>query len=189
MDVNAVIKEIRTMNAVALEDRPKLPEHDFVKFLLPVLIDYRNGGDVNLQRWLEIAGNAHRSIDVVDAKNELLFTVPPILARVPSNGRPLNANTVSVSELAYMYGRKVETEHPAAADAWLASALRNQIIPADQEQVLKYLKEWIKIYKRYNLPLERLIGKDDDLGKLVGGVQEDKDNKDEAAISGEFDDF
>lgn len=189
MEVSDLVKQIRTMNEVAESDRPKMSEHDFAKYLLPLLIDHQNAGDVNLNLWLDIAGNPHRSIDVFDVKNQLLFTVPPILARVPSIDRPLDTQSVSVSELAYMYGRKAEVEHPAAADIWLEGALRNHNIPADQEQILDYMRNWIKIYHRYNLPIDKLIGKDDKLAKLVDSKAIPQSTDSDDTISGEFDDF
>lgn len=188
MDVQDILKGLRKLNDMASKDNPKISEHDFVKYLLPVLVDYQNSGDVSLQIWLEIAGNPHQPIDVFDIKGELLFTVPPILARVPSIDRPLESTTTSVGELAYLYGQKARAEHPAVADAWLETVMRSQVIPADQEQVLGYMKEWIKIYRRYNLPMDRLIGSDEKLGKLVSESSIDS-GKSEPEISGEFDDF
>lgn len=188
MDVQDIIKSLRKMNETAKEDRPRLSEAEFTKYLLPLLVDYHNAGDVNLQVWAEIAGNPHRAIDVFDIKNELLFTVPPVLARVPSMDRPLGATTTAVSELAYLYGEKSRSEHPAVADAWLDTVMKNQVIPADQEQILEHMRQWIKIYRRYNLPIERLIGNKDELAKLAG--EDTKGSSEtEPDISGVFDDF
>ena len=180
--IESVIKQLSHLNERAASDRPKLPEALFVKHLLPLLYNRDQIPDLDLGVWLDIAGNPHRSIDVVDVKNNVLFTVPPVLARVPSLQRSLNSNDISVSELAYMYGQKAAAEHPAAADAWLERALKNQNIPVQQTQVIEYLQQWVKIYKRYNLPLTRLLGAEyNEPTPAPTGV----DNE----ISGEFDDF
>lgn len=188
-DMEAIDSALKELNQLAATDRPKLPEALFVRDLLPMLVNRDQIPDLDLTVWLDIAGNPHRAIDVVDAKNEVLFTVPPILSRLPSIHRGLDENSTSVSEIAYIYGEKAKAEHPAAADAWFEHALRKQNIPAMESQVLEYLRQWVKIYTRYGISTERLLGKDFVVSKErlkdLGHVESAPDTE----LSGEFDDF
>src|SRR5690606_789569 len=104
---------------VSKADRPRLPEAVFVRSLLPLLINSEGHRKVDLSVWSDIAGNPHREIDVIGANNEVLFSVPPLLQRLPTIAPDLQRKGASVSEIAYIYGQKVVNEHAIVADAYL----------------------------------------------------------------------
>jgi len=184
----------RQLTDTAAMDRPRLSEHEFVEHLLPHLvrnIDAEDGSnEVDLTIWLAVAGNPHRWIDVVDQTNTLLFSVPPPLARLNTTAPSLTPREgPSASDIVKIYGEK-RLIHPGAGDAFLNFALASEAkISLEQEEQLRCLDAWITIYKRYNLPTE----------KLFGGVKIDEAKADKAAtaaaedalaqVSGELDDF
>ena len=58
----------------------RIPEDIFVKRYLPMLAN--KSGDTNLSEWIAIAGHVYAEVHVVDAANNILFTVPSILKRM-----------------------------------------------------------------------------------------------------------
>lgn len=136
---------------------PSMSEKDFTRVLLPLIVNIDNVPNIDMSIWLSIAGNAHRSINVFDASNALLFTVPPLLARVPTTAPSLTREGQDISSIVHHYGALRQVEHPAAADVWFASAMESSVISLDEETHIKNLKTWVDIYVRYNIPLDRLL--------------------------------
>lgn len=167
---------------------PSMSEKDFTRILLPLIVNIDNVPNIDMSIWLTIAGNAHRSINVFDASNTLIFTVPPLLARVPTNAPSLTRDGQDISSIVHHYGALRLVEHPATADVWFAAAMQDSIISVDEETHIKNLKTWIDIYVRYNIPLDRLLPN----GSVT--LPDSLANKPTVAESvdettGEFDDF
>lgn len=136
---------------------PKMREADFLKFLLPLIVNRDKVPNLDMTIWLSIAGNAHRVIDVVDGNNTVLFTVPPLLARVATAMPSLERDRQDISSLLHHYSAMRAVEHPATADAWFANAIEDTVIEIDSEDNILNLKRLVTIYTRYGISLESLL--------------------------------
>jgi hypothetical protein len=191
LDMEAAYQD---MQRQAANDRPKIPEAEFVRSLLPLLVNIDNVPDLDVSIWLTIAGNPHRAIDVANMQTgEVLFTVPPLLARSPTAMSQNDMERGGISAVLYEYGAKLKAESPVSANIWLEHNLRGSELSADQENIAEYLKQWVIIYSRYNLPLERLFG---GVAPQLPESAKGKDNKEvdpsasqSANISDDVDDF
>lgn len=176
-------------------NRPKITEYEFTQHLLPLLYD-RTTGENDLSVWMNIAGHAHRSIDVTGHDGSVIFTVPPILARTPTiAARPdRDPDEPSVNEIAYNYGAMLGTVHEGQAVAYLDHALRKHIVDSGTDDIAGHLREWVRIYTRYKLPLSNLFGfevENPNEGKADADKKADAavDTTVNAELSGDFDDL
>lgn len=149
---------LKYLASAAANDRPKMSEVDFRKFLLPLIVNVDNVEKLDMSIWLDIAGNPHRSIDVYDVSNKLLFTVPPLLNRVPTEFPSKDRNGIDISSILHLYGERRRVEHPAAADAWFLTAMNGVIIEAEEQIAVDNLKALVAIYSHYNISLDKLFG-------------------------------
>jgi hypothetical protein len=136
---------------------PTMNESDFVKFLLPLIANVDNVKDIDMTIWLTAAGNAHRQIDVIGPTKQVLFTVPALLARVPTINPSIDRDSADVSSIVHHYGALRKVEHPVTADLWFAEAMRSSIIPVDEQEHVNNLKAWLDIYFRYGISTDRLL--------------------------------
>lgn len=182
--------ELKNLASPDYLSRPRMSEKDFVRFLLPLLVNIDNQKQLDMTIWLDIAGNPHRPIDVYDAGKQLLFTVPPLLARVPTEMPTRERSGVDFNSILHLYGAKRKAEHPAAADAWFMAAIADAVISVDEQQAIEWLKSWVSIYSRYDIPLNKLFG-----GADVAQPASDETTKVPTPVSGgetltgEFDDL
>lgn len=61
--------------------RKKLPEELFVTYFLPMFAGLETHPDVNIGRWVSIAGTPFAEVDIINQHGQTLFTVPPIFER------------------------------------------------------------------------------------------------------------
>ncbi len=61
--------------------RKKLPEEHFVTFFLPLFAGLETHPDINIGRWVSIAGTPFAEVDIINHHGQTLFTVPPIFER------------------------------------------------------------------------------------------------------------
>jgi hypothetical protein len=153
-ELSTALVDLASINAYPT---PTINETDFVKFLLPLIANVDGRKDIDMTIWLTIAGNAHRQIDVINQAKEVLFTVPALLARVPTINPSIDRDSVDVSSIVHHYGALRKVENPVTADLWFAEAMRSSIIPLDEQDHVINLKSWIDIYLRYGIPTERLL--------------------------------
>jgi hypothetical protein len=156
--VSDLVNSLKDLASSDAYSRPRMSEKDFVRFLLPLIVNVDDVKNLDMSIWLDVAGNAHRSIDVFDAANKLLFTVPPLLARVPTELPTKERSGVDISAILHLYSEKRRAEHPATADIWFESAMQGTIISMEEQNAIDYLKSWVIIYTHYNLPLAKLFG-------------------------------
>lgn len=146
------------LQAIAATDRPRMLESDFVANVLPLLTTphYEQRGE-DLTPWLNIAGTPHAEVDIVNENREVLFIVPPILARTATLVDREGMN-MSVSAIASNYASMLGSTHPAQADLWFLNQIREVVADPSEEQMLQYLRMWLYIRVRYGLPVTDLIG-------------------------------
>lgn len=158
-----LLTAIKSMKEYAKYDLPAIDEQHFRTYILPELLKKNRGQEANFDHWINIIGNPHREIVVLDQTGQELFRVPPILSRLPTSiDDELN---VSISGLVDIYAKKRQNEHPVAADMWFAQAVQQLTSNIHSEDMLHYLRNQLIIYTRYDIPTSELLGALD--GKLV----------------------
>ncbi len=140
----------------AKNDFPVINEATFKTDVLPALLKKNRGERADFERWHRITGVAHRQISVVDDQGVELFRVPPILSRLPT---ALDQDArISVAGLADLYYKRRSVENPIAVDLWFNQQVDGMSPSIHDEDMLGYLRNNMLIYKRYNLPIEDLLG-------------------------------
>ncbi|MNZ32844.1 hypothetical protein D3C78_501820 [compost metagenome] len=145
------------------EANAKLSERDFVNRLLPHLIPSEDGTVSNrrVDIYVAAAGHAQRMIDVVSDSDptKVLFVVPPLLSPTPMVIRNRDAHPdTDIGELSAQFDAQITTAHPGAViDGYVHRLMALNYSPADAISAV-YGMMWARIYKRYNIPLERLYG-------------------------------
>jgi hypothetical protein len=155
-------EDFRRLAEVAQEDHARIPETVFVQRLLPYLVppaleerEITPPRDMSI--WIAAAGNPHRPIDVIGPQGTVLYTVPPLLSRTPSV-IPERDYHVNLIDLARAYDDRMQSEPPAVVNQWFAEILQKYNFGNEEGQRVNYLMQWVHIYRRYNIPLERLLG-------------------------------
>lgn len=136
--------EMERLVSLSKEDVPRLPEHLFVTHLLPALTDV--SGKVDLGIWLDLAGTAHRPIDVIDTSGNILFRVPPLLRSIPTT--TADSPRSSMYQILHTAELKL-AQHPVVGATYLKHSLEsknfNQKIDYDN------IVAWNNILIRYGL--------------------------------------
>lgn len=163
------------------DSNAKVRESDFVKRLLPHLIRPEDGSaDRRVDIYVAAAGNPTRMIDVVSDSDPkvVLFTVPPLISPTPMAIRSIHARPeTDIGELAAEFEVQITTSHPGGViEGFVQRLLSLNYTPADAISTV-YAKMWAMIYKRYNIPLERMFGADaalveQELGGAVSAVND-----------------
>lgn len=144
------------------EEAASITEPEFIQYLLPIL--YNSAGLENMDQgyFLDIAGNPHRPINVTDIKTkEVLFTVPPLMARLSTIDYERGDLPVGgFPAIAEGYAQRLRLGFESEADIFLTQNFRHEVHQLNQDRkriAEEALKAWVKIYVRYNIPLEKLF--------------------------------
>ncbi|MCY1281945.1 hypothetical protein D9M68_19960 [compost metagenome] len=140
----------------------RLRESEVVKHLLPHLIpDPENPNQRPVEIYAAAAGSPMRMIDVVSDRDnaKILYTIPPLIAPTPMIIRTMDASPASdVGALAAQFDAEITVNHPGAViDNFVQRLMHLNYTPSDAISVV-YSMMWAQIYRRYNIPLERLFG-------------------------------
>lgn len=159
------------LDALAEDINARMNEQIFVKRLLPHLVppEVPTARPTDLSIWVAAAGNPQRLIDVIDNKGNVLFTVPPPLARSPTYipEKEINPDN-DLGEIGAIYDAKIGTMPAHVVNDWYYTSLIQRSYSPEQSLVYLYARMWITIYRRYNIPLERLFGeKADQINNVV----------------------
>lgn len=146
------------------DDVARIPENIFVSSLLPLLCqDVRDGAAarerVDVTLWLDLAGSAHRPIDVVGSNGSVLFRVPALMRQLPTAGHGNNLTQINYGEevtIAQAHGRNI----PGADLAHLRNVFMRAEIGVDGADV-ETARQWNSIRKRYGLPVIPIPGDED----------------------------
>lgn len=139
------------VSKVTDEVRARLPERHFREIYLPMFAgDKVLPYDVDLNHWVNFAGNPYREVDIIDEAGKVLFTVPPILDRNAVN--PISQSRQSISHViqtAQQYSRIHPHKGMAHLNAELTERALIMKVPAN---VLQDLETWNTIFKRFGRP-------------------------------------
>ena len=123
------------------EEKPRISEELFVSRYLPLLASRQTGVDVT--PWLQVAGNAYRSVEVVK-DGKVLFTVPPLLRQIPTKIHRRGAESVlEIVETSRLHA----AQHPRVGQYYLEQHLQGAVDPEPPEE--SALKEWYNVLKGY----------------------------------------
>lgn len=188
-------EDFAMLEALSKEENARISEQDFTRRLLPHLIpaEVAETRPRNLDIWLAVAGNAQRLIDVIDPKGNVLFTVPPILSRSPTSVPSKDTDPDNdLGEIGAIYDARIGTEPAHVVNEWYFASLVQRSFSPEQSLIYLYARMWITIYRRYNIPLERMFGENAEaISRGVPGEDKsvDKAKEDPAHAVLEDDDF
>lgn len=142
-----------------------IKETDFLRYLFPLLKGDLEFNEDNMERFthniLALTNSLYVPIDVIeDNSSKHLFTLPPIMLQVGDMG---SMNEISLSKVMNKF-KSLQDSNSLMADDYLKESINSlkNIIKPDNESIEKYIIEFYKIYKRYNLlPKEAIIEEDD----------------------------
>lgn len=166
-------QDFQALEDLGREEHARMSEKDFTTRLLPHLIPpvVPDKRPRDLSIWLEAAGNAQRLIDVVDRNDVILFTVPPILSRSPTSIPEKDTDPDNdLGETGAIYELRIGTEPAHVVNEWYFNSLVSKSFSPEIALTYLYAQMWVQIYRRYNIPLERLFGeKSAAIDKVVAG--------------------
>lgn len=137
-----------------------ITESVFKAEILPLLVSETK--DMNLGRWLDLAGTALRGFKVLSEDNEnILFTVPPLLKDNGAHTVPPEGH--SVNEI-IMTSIKKRNVLPKLADRYINETLTNNMIKGTVDvEAIEQLNHIFSIYgykKRYDVTTSVSKGSD-----------------------------
>jgi hypothetical protein len=153
--------DFKRLDEMDKEANARMNERDFIQRLLPHLVPNGSGENVRVDIYVAAAGHANRMIDVYENGNpaKILFTVPPLISPTPMTIRSIHARPeTDIGELSAEYDAQVTTNAPGMViDGFVQRLMALNYSPADAISAV-YGLMWAKIYRRYNIPLERMFG-------------------------------
>lgn len=174
----ADFKELEKMDR---EANTRLKESEVVRHLLPHLIhDPENPNKNATELYIAAAGSATRMIDVVadNDPNKVLYTIPPLVAQTPMviRGADTNPDT-DISAIMAQFEAEVTVSHPGAVIDNFVARMANLNHSPTEAISMVYGLMWARIYKRYNIPLERLFGENAEEAARMLGMSADADTE------------
>jgi len=147
-DIDGVSAQLKTLSPA---DIPRLAERIFVNVFLPLFAgDETLIYDATFNTWVSFAGSPYTDVHVVDTKNNILFTVPPLLDRSAIN--PVNRLSVSIAHVVTTAGQFARI-HPTQGSVYLHNELsKRAIVMKVPANILNNLEIWNNIFKRYGRP-------------------------------------
>jgi len=170
----------------------KITERDFITRLLPHLVPSEDGTDTRrpVDIYVAVTGNPMRMLDVVadNDQNKILFTVPPLISPTPMNIRAAETNpNTDISELSSRFEAEITTSHPGMViDNFVRQLVALNFTQNDAISTV-YSLMWAQIYRRYNIPLERLFGAQaGDVAKALGAATPQKTDEGKGQLNDDF---
>lgn len=129
--------------------RKKLPEDLFVTYFLPLFAGLETHPDVNIGRWVSIAGTPFAEVDIINPQGHVLFTIPPIFERnVIDTTKEVE---MSIKQITSTY-ELLLNQSPHRALSFLEHGLEKSDISKDLDKYRNANAEKMKpIFQRYNV--------------------------------------
>lgn len=125
----------------------KVSERDFIRFFLPLFTNKKTEENVDIGKWLDVAGHANQAVDVVGPDGKTLFTVPPLLQDIEFKSLP-GGREHSLYEVVNLAREKAKI-HPRYGIAHLEQGLANRIDKANLK--LDTINQFNSIFERYGV--------------------------------------
>jgi len=136
---------------IVQEVNAQIPELVFTQYFLTFFktMDTSDlSSPLNL-KWIELAGSAYNEVDIVDGKNNILYTVPPLLARPDTDNASFDK--IDFNNMAKEY--KLRRNRLASdANNFMKTQLHGlgeQVATNDKDELTK---RWQSIFLRYEKP-------------------------------------
>lgn len=147
------------INASAAARRRRIPEPFFVDVLLPHVRKWvRCDPTAEPGFWLNVADGLNAEIDVVDSEGNVVVVVPPPFHDIaPSSSRP-QGRVVTPAQIVDQQ-RALQENGDTRAVMNIEKGLIDILEPRPEDELkIKYIRYYIAIYQRYELPMEELLG-------------------------------
>lgn len=139
--------------------RRKVPIQMFESVLLPIVRGWvRNDKDVEVGVWMNIADGMSAELDVVDAAGNILFTLPPpfldtYLSNEAPQGRIVTPHTLVMQQEEMI--RNGDQRGVMTIDQGLLETFSPKTTLNHKS---RYIRMYVDIWQRYDLPLEEVLG-------------------------------
>lgn len=161
VDIKKIYADIE--RATESETR-RISEAAFKEMFLPMFLNQdSNPHNMVLMKWAQYVGSIFHKAYVVDEKNNVLFTVPPVvkrdaiveLGKTDNDGRPMQ----NVAHMIATYNQMTNIG-PSAAENYLNEQLTRRLsIMKGNQDYLDDLATWNEIFKRYGVtPIKEVDG-------------------------------
>lgn len=169
MEIETVAEQLQ---AVSTSDHARLAERIFVGVFLPFFAgDEKPAYPVTIGHWINVAGSPFASVDVVDAQQQRLFTVPPVFDR--SAVQPIQSRGTSIQHVV-LSAEQLSRMHPTQGANYLSAELtRRALVMKVPTSVLAHLETWNAIFTRYGRP--PIAAVDDKPATAAPGAASDDD--------------
>lgn len=137
-----VKKAMEQITLLTQSEVPRVPEHLFVRHVLPIMTD--QSGEVDVSVWLDLAGTVNRPMDVVDAAGEVLFRVPPMMSHIPTR---INTSAMQAINRVVLESKLKSEQHPRMGEVALQVGLQRHQ-PVRRADVVT-ARVWNTILVRY----------------------------------------
>lgn len=144
------IREIMTsLHQVEQTDHFRMQEALFKDAFLPLFANEKVADPrITMGFYVDMIGNAFRSVDVIDEAGNLVFTVPPVFNRETLRTAMAGGRT-SFREILANH-RLMAFNSPAAAEGYMVEAVsKKALLQYDTEEGRKEAAQWNAIFKRY----------------------------------------
>lgn len=141
----------------------RVPEPYFVAHLLPILRkwiinDPKDPAEPGL--WFNVADGLHHPIYVVDAEQNVLFETPLLFVQIPDRDPLKNHRLNSVHQMVSVQGMMMDNSDHRAGWQMEQEIVQTLTPSPEVDEKTKNLILMVKIYQRYNLPLEEILGEE-----------------------------
>lgn len=140
------------LEAVASRDISNVPERVFREVFLPMFAGKEDlVYPATTQIWANIAGSYYAPVNIVNEKNEILYTVPPLMNNKAVN--PVSSDEIPIAHVVAT-AKQYANMHPAQGAAYLDAELtKRSLLMRLPSNVLEDIATWNKIFERYGYPV------------------------------------
>lgn len=135
-----------------------IPEAVFVAKLLPIMQEWVvEGKSDNVIAWIEAAGGTERPMMVTLSDGEYFMVPPPYnqMSSIDASDDRENNQIHAMTEMSVLKMLDGESRESMRLDSQITSILSKE---EDIETLYKYTVQLAKIWDRYNLPVEQVLG-------------------------------
>lgn len=151
IDIEQIFKDL---NKATEKDTKRISEGAFKTLFLPMFLDQKNNPhELVMAHWIEFSGSPFKSVHVVDAQDNVLFTVPPIYNRKAlddlTNKDDKGRSISPISHILTTYAQMSKIG-PQVGENYINGELgqRFQLMRQDVDYI-ESLRVWKEIFERY----------------------------------------
>lgn len=126
----------------------QLPENIFIEYFLDFFRNY-NTGDLNEPlnlKWIELSGSVYNEVDILNAEGDVIYTVPPLMARADLDGKPIEDFNFSKMVGEYnLRSNRLQTD----AQNFLNNQLNGLDTQISSDHIPSIAARWNQVFSRY----------------------------------------